>query len=170
MEVAATEQPNKPRRRDGRPFPKGFSGNPKGKAALRERAAELFGIMAPDFAPLSAVDTVLLNQACLLLARSERVHRVRDIDVGVRMSGEARRLLQVLRKNASTPAAPAETFTEIAVKAQAEASQRRAYELVEDEAATKAMGSFSEDAEEEVADEDKIGANERAAGRGDGSK
>ena len=53
--------------------------------------------MVGDFGALSAVDDVLLRQACLLLARSERVHRVRDIDVGVRMSGEARRLLLTLQ-------------------------------------------------------------------------
>jgi hypothetical protein len=94
MDATANEQQilRKALRR-GWSFPKGFSGNPKGKAALKVRAAELFGIMAPDFGELSAVDTVLLNQACLLLARSERIARVRDIDVGVRMSGEARRLL-----------------------------------------------------------------------------
>jgi hypothetical protein len=126
MDIAATEQPNKRRRGDGRPFPRGFSGNPKGRAAIRARAAELFGIMAGDFAPLSAVDTVLLNQACLLLARSERVHRVRDIDVGLRMSGEARRLLQALRKRAPVCSAPIEMFTDIAAKAQTEEAARRA--------------------------------------------
>jgi hypothetical protein len=91
MEVADTEQKR-------RLFLKGMSGNPKGRAAISERAQKLFSLMAADFGALSAVDTVLLNQACLLLARSERVHRVRDIDVGLRMSGEARRLLSSLRK------------------------------------------------------------------------
>jgi hypothetical protein len=95
MEVAANEQRRHSR---GRPFEPGVSGNPKGKAALRERADELFQTMAPDFGMLSATDEVLLRQACLLLARSERVHRVRDIDVGVRMSGEARRLLAGLQR------------------------------------------------------------------------
>jgi hypothetical protein len=132
MEVAANEQLLSKLRRRGDGFPKGFSGNPKGKAALKARSAELFGIMAPDFAPLSATDEVLLRQACLLLARSERIARVRDIDVGVRMSGEARRLLQALRKNAPAPAVPAERFTEIAVKAQAEEDARRAAELAGD--------------------------------------
>ena len=98
MEVAASEQRDKPRRGQGRPFVAGMSGNPKGRRAIRERASELFAIMSPDFDELSATDTVLLNQACLLLARSERVHRVRDIDVGVRMSGEARRLLLTLQR------------------------------------------------------------------------
>ena len=120
MDVAGNEQLLTRARRRGPGFLKGISGNPKGKAALKARSAELFGIMAPDFAPLSATDEVLLRQACLLLARSERIARVRDIDVGVRMSGEARRLLQALRKNAPAPAVPAERFTEIAVKAQAE--------------------------------------------------
>jgi hypothetical protein len=97
MEVAATEQQRSKRQR-GAGFPKGVSGNPLGKALVRARADELFGIMSADFGELSAVDEVLLKQACLLLARSERVHRVRDIDVGVRMSGEARRLLQSLQR------------------------------------------------------------------------
>jgi hypothetical protein len=99
MEVAASEQRNEKQHRvRGRPFASGVSGNPKGRAAIRERAAKLYAIMAPDFGELSATDTVLLNQACLLLARSERVHRMRDIDVGVRMSGEARRLLLSLQR------------------------------------------------------------------------
>jgi hypothetical protein len=94
MEVARADQSTrKPHR-----FAPGVSGNPKGKAAVRERADELFQTMAPDFGTLSATDEVLLRQACLLLARSERVHRVRDIDVGVRMSGEARRLLAGLQR------------------------------------------------------------------------
>jgi hypothetical protein len=99
LEIAASEQRGEKRHQvRGRPFARGISGNPKGRAAIRERAAELYATMAPDFGELSATDTVLLNQACLLLARSERVHRVRDIDVGVRMSGEARRLLLSLQR------------------------------------------------------------------------
>jgi hypothetical protein len=125
MEVATLEQ-----QRAG--FAKGTSGNPKGRAAIRERAAELYAIMAPDFGELSATDQVLLNQACLLLARSERVHRVRDIDVGVRMSGEARRLLQALRRRAPACSIPVEPFTDISARAQAEAAQRRALELAAD--------------------------------------
>ena len=54
MEVAALEQ-----QRAG--FAKGTSGNPKGRAAIRERARELYAIMAPDFGELSATDQVLLN-------------------------------------------------------------------------------------------------------------
>jgi hypothetical protein len=55
--------------------------------------------MAADFASLSAVDEVLLRQACLLLARSERVHRTTDVEAAIRMSSEARRLLQSLKRN-----------------------------------------------------------------------
>jgi hypothetical protein len=97
MEVAEAEQA--PGRRGRVLFPKGVSGNAKGRRAIRERAAALYAIMAPDFGELSATDNILLLQASLLLARSERVHRVRDIDVGLRMSGEARRLLQSLRRH-----------------------------------------------------------------------
>jgi hypothetical protein len=100
MEVAATEQQRSKRQR-GAGFPKGVSGNPKGRAAIRERADDLFGIMSADFAPLSAVDEVLLRQACLLLARSQRVHRLRDVDAGIRLSSEARRILAGLRKSAT---------------------------------------------------------------------
>jgi hypothetical protein len=105
METAANEQR---RRVAGVPFPKGMSGNPKGKALVLARAAELFEIMAVDFADLSAVDNVMLRQACLLLARAERIHRVRDVDVAMRMSGEARRLLMALRpkRKASQAAQP----------------------------------------------------------------
>jgi hypothetical protein len=100
MEVAASDQSDKPRRRGkGRPFPSGVSGNPFGRwRGLNERAAKLYATMVPDFAPLTAVEEVLLRQACYLFARSQCVHRLRDVDVGVRMSGEARRLLQTLRR------------------------------------------------------------------------
>jgi hypothetical protein len=112
MEVATPEQQAvKPRRGPG--FRKGVSGNPKGRRALTERAAELYATMAPDFGELSATDRVLLNQAALLLARSERVHRVRDIDVGVRMSGEARRLLQVLRRHHASAPRDEPTLSEV---------------------------------------------------------
>jgi len=97
--VAAIEQ-DKPQSR-GR-WPKGVSGNPSGAALDRvaERAAKLFDSMAGDFGALSAVDRALLHQACLLLARSERMKRTRDADAAIRMSGEARRLLASIRKRA----------------------------------------------------------------------
>jgi hypothetical protein len=120
MEVAEAEQA--PGRRGRVLFPKGVSGNAKGRRAIRERAAELYGIMAPDFAELSATDDVLLTQACLLLARSERVHRVRDIDVGLRMSGEARRLLQALRRHRASAPAKAISLDEHLAAAEAAAA------------------------------------------------
>jgi hypothetical protein len=89
--------------------------------------------MSADFGEMSAVDTVLLRQACLLLARGERVHSVKDADVGLRMSGEARRLLLTLRRHHVTPPPAEETYAAIAAQAQKEASQRRAQELAEDE-------------------------------------
>jgi hypothetical protein len=91
-------------RRPGQFLP-GTSGNPLGKASIRERAIALFNAMAGDFggAEMSAVDTVLLRQACMLIARSERVHRAKDIDASIRQSGEARRLLATLRRHASAP-------------------------------------------------------------------
>jgi hypothetical protein len=101
MDVAAPEQLNK--RGHGPGFPKGTSGNPHGRASIRMRAVELFNVMAPDFAGMSAVDEVLLRQACMLIARSERVHRAKDIDASIRQSGEARRLLATLRRHAPAP-------------------------------------------------------------------
>jgi hypothetical protein len=91
--------PAKKGRGPGRPFRKGVAANPRGHAVINDRAAALFSTIAPDFCELSATDTVLLRRACLLLARLERIHRVRDIDVALRMSGEARRLLQTLRRH-----------------------------------------------------------------------
>lgn len=105
--IAAPAQPSKRRHGDGRPFPKGTSGNPRGKASIRERAAELFAEMAPDLGQMSAIDTVMLRRASLLLARSERIRSAKDADVSLRMSGEARRLLQTLRRHhASAPSRP----------------------------------------------------------------
>jgi hypothetical protein len=99
MEVAASEERREKRQRvRGRPFAPGTTGNPKGRAAIRERADELYGIMAADFDHLTATDAVLLRQASLLLARSQRVHRRQDIEAAIRMSSEARRLLSTLRK------------------------------------------------------------------------
>jgi hypothetical protein len=98
MEVAVTEQRPKPRRGQGRPFVAGVSGNPKGRAAIKARAAELFATMAPDFGKLSATDEVLLRQAALLIARSERTYRKQDAEAAIRMSSEARRLLSSLRR------------------------------------------------------------------------
>ena len=100
--MAGAEQAQK-RSRAGRFMP-GHSGNPKGGALDRvaERAAELFAAMAPEFGELSAVDRALLQQAALLLSRSERLKRPKDADAAVRMSSEARRLVAALRKAAKT--------------------------------------------------------------------
>jgi hypothetical protein len=107
MEAAAIAQPSTQRRR-GRPFTPGVSGNPKGDVAktIRERAAELRTVIVSDFdgEALTAIDGVLLDRACMLLARSERLHRTKDVDAGIRMTSEARRILQSLRRHrASAP-------------------------------------------------------------------
>jgi hypothetical protein len=93
MEAAAIAQPSTQRRR-GRPFAPGVSGNPKGDVAktIRGRAAELRAVIASDFdgEALTAIDGALLDRACILLARSERLHRTTDVDAGIRMTSEAR--------------------------------------------------------------------------------
>lgn len=102
MEAIVMAQPVKQQRRGaGRPFPKGVSGNPKGDPAktIRERAAELRATILSDFQALAAIDSVLLDRACLLLAKSERLHRTKDVDAGIRMTSEARRILQSLRRH-----------------------------------------------------------------------
>jgi hypothetical protein len=123
----ANETARKPA--SGRPYPSGVSGNPAGRPVIHARARELFSTMLHDFGSLGPTDRILLERASFLLARSERL---RDADVSMRMSGEARRLLQALRKNAPARAVPAERFTEIAVKAQAEEDARRVAELAAD--------------------------------------
>jgi hypothetical protein len=97
--TAVLAQSSKRGHGDGRPFPKGVSGNPHGSGSVRVRAAELFSEMAVDFGTLTAVDTVLLRRASLLLARSERIRSARDADVSLRMSSEARRTLMTLRRH-----------------------------------------------------------------------
>ena len=92
--TAAEQKTPKPRHR----FAKGTSGNPGGRPNIGARAAELFDALSGDFGELSATDTILLKQAALLLARSERVSSIKQADVGLRMSGEARRLLMSLRR------------------------------------------------------------------------
>jgi hypothetical protein len=133
--ASATEQRPLHARRDiGRPFQKGVSGNPHGRRVIRERIEELFATMAGDFGPMTATDEVLLRQACFLLARSERVYRRADIDNAIRMSGEARRLLESLRRRPASPEPPPKSWSDIGTKAQAEADVRRAQELAEDAA------------------------------------
>jgi hypothetical protein len=138
MESAATTQASKQRPR-GRPFAPGVSGNPRGDVmkTIRARAAELRATIVTDDlkGALSAIDNVLLDRAVLLLAKSERLHMTKHVDAGIRMTSEARRILQSLRRrHATAPTSPAEPFTDISARAQAEAAQRRALELAADEA------------------------------------
>lgn len=97
---AASEQ-----RVRGRPWPKGVSGNPSG-SRTNVSAGALFVELSTDMGgadAMSAVDRVLLMQACKLLARAARA---RDADGAVRLTSEARRVIASLRKQAQPPKGP----------------------------------------------------------------
>jgi hypothetical protein len=104
--VTAAGQSDVPRKRSGRPWPPGTSGNPRGRRSnLNKRAAALFGVLSADLCgadtTLPAIDRALLEQACRLLVRAEREC---DADAAVRLSSEARRGLMALRRHgASVP-------------------------------------------------------------------
>jgi hypothetical protein len=83
-----------------RPWRKGESGNPHGRAV---RAVKLFEHMAPDFGELSAVDAALLLQACRLMARSEKASNPND---AVRLANASARLLATLQKKRRKPGRP----------------------------------------------------------------
>jgi hypothetical protein len=109
-------------------FVKGVSGNPSGKRLLKDRADALYRVMAADLAPSTATDEILLRHTCLLIARAERVNRLRDIDGAIRTSGEARRLLESLRRRAASAPKepPTKPWSDITAKAQDDAKERRA--------------------------------------------
>jgi len=86
--------------------------------------------MLGDFGSLGPTDCILLERASFLLARSERL---RDADVSMRMSGEARRIIASLRKRIPASPPPAEPFGQVAAIAQAAEAVRRAAELAGDE-------------------------------------
>jgi hypothetical protein len=93
--AAATGGRFQPGNRQG--FQPGVSGNPTGfnpgkhvLALYREMATEFGGEAA-----LSPVDRILLMQAARLLSRSRRL---KDQDQAIRMSSEARRTLEGLRR------------------------------------------------------------------------
>ena len=116
------------------PFKPGQSGNPRGRASMRVRAAELYAELKPDFPDLTATDRVLLQQATLLLARAEHVASIKHADVALRSAGEGRRMLLALRRrNVRRDSELTETFTDIATRAQSEAEHKRAAELAADD-------------------------------------
>ena len=118
------------RNRRGR-FKPGVSGNPSGRTTSK-RFTQLFDAMAADFGgavALSAIDHALLMQVVGLLIRSERA---RDADVCVRCANAASRLLAALNTKRQRQPAPVESFADIAARAQAAATARRAIELAAD--------------------------------------
>ena len=87
-----------------RPWRKGESGNPHGRAV---RAVKLFEMMVTDFGELTAVESALLLQACRLMARSERASDAND---AVRLANASARLLATLSKKKRKPGRPASTL------------------------------------------------------------
>jgi hypothetical protein len=134
QQVAVTKQSDTQRPRvRGRPWAPGQSGNPSG-SRVNTRASVLFDEIAAELGgaeALSAIDRTLLLQAARLLMRSQRI---KEPDAAIRMSSEARRTLEGLRRRCvpAVRSAPAEPFGAIAVSAQAEAAARRAAELAAD--------------------------------------
>jgi hypothetical protein len=132
--IATTEQgePQRPRLR-GKPWPKGVSGNPSG-SRVNTRAVVLFAEMAVDFGgvdALSGVDRAMLMQACRLMARGARA---KSADDAVRLTSEARRILMALRKRVPALSAPAEPWSGVTARAQAQVDERRTQELAADNA------------------------------------
>ncbi len=140
--VADEQSAAQPRKVSGRPFPPGVSGNPSGMR-VSKHALQLFTEIADEYGgeqALSAIDRALLLQAARLLVRAQRL---KDADAAIRMTGEARRLLESLRRNAGKAAAKAKamlapSFSEIAEREQAAAAEWRDAELADDEAAAEA--------------------------------
>lgn len=97
--AVATEQdgPQHPKLR-GRPWVPGQSGNPSG-SRVSSRAIALYSEMAADFGELSAGNRALLMQAAKLFIRSERE---KDGDIALRMSGEARRHLESVKRSTTS--------------------------------------------------------------------
>lgn len=91
---------------------------------IRARAAELRATIVTDDlkGALSAIDNVLLDRAVLLLAKSERLHMTKHVDAGIRMTSEARRILESLRRRHA--AAPRDTTPSLSdiLRAEAEAA------------------------------------------------
>jgi hypothetical protein len=142
--VLATDQPQRrvPR---GRPWPKGVSGNPAG-IRVGKQALAMFEQIEGELGGVgSVIDRTLLLQACRLLVRAARL---KDHDAAIRMSSEARRTLEGLRRRCAPAvrSAPAEPFGEIAASAQAKEAARRAAELAGDAIEADAAPTSDEDA------------------------
>jgi hypothetical protein len=101
------DEAEKPRRPFG--FQPGRSGNPSGNRYLKDQAAALFETMSGDLGPLTKTDEILLQQACLMLAKASRIsgRDRQNVDVAVRLHSEARRTITSLRRRvAKVPGSP----------------------------------------------------------------
>jgi hypothetical protein len=149
MELATTKSSDDPPRPKYTGFKKGVSANPAGRRPIKTRVNELFDGMVVDFGELAATDVVLLKQACLLIARSEAARNIKDADICLRMTGEARRILSALRRHAPPKSAPS-LYERLA-------SAQRAGDDAADAAATG-------DAAEPASASDPAGGTDAAAG------
>ena len=142
----------------GRPWPKGVSGNPSGSRTSK-RAVLLADEMAADLGELNAIERTMLAQACKLLIRSERV---KDLSVATRMSSEARRLLELLRRHAAPKPAPA---VRLADRWAAEFASENENEAESEDATGAEAVDAPADAEAEIAadDDDESGEPLRRA-------
>jgi hypothetical protein len=146
-----------------------------GGVDMRSATARRFRDLVTELArehggELSVVELGLIRSAAALTVKAEELQAgiVRgdavDVDELVRLSSEARRVLQSLRKRAPAAATSTESFADIAMRAQSEASERRAKELAEDEASdATAAGGHIDGA---VGPPDSPDANERTSDRG----
>jgi hypothetical protein len=81
-------------RKNLRPFPKGVSGCPGGRVQSGMRYQTLYRELEAELGELNAIDAALLDRAVVLLLRKPR-----DDGDAVKVTSEARRILEKLRRH-----------------------------------------------------------------------